>query len=238
MRLAALLLALAGPVPSHAEVPLPSYERELGLEAWHRINALIERGVRLRADVMPTRSPEHNAELQAKADASFREAIAEIEAFRAVVTDTSGLAYLEGLAWRLLDEPDRAEAAWRHSVELDPEGALDAWHDLGELLIARGAWDEADAAFQHVTDHLDAGPHAWRGPLRQAEVAGWRGDAEGLEKHLHEALRRGFRLDGIRGEPQWATFLGDPRLRDTVVRIIKIYGDRSLIPALGGTETP
>jgi len=233
-RLLPLLLALSAPLPAAAELPLPSYEKQLGLRAWHRVNQHLERGVRLRAEASPQRDPERLAELEREADASLRKAIAEAEAFRKTVTDTSGIAYLEGLAWRLLDEPDKAQAAWRRSIELDPQGATDAWHDLGELLITRQEWAEADACFAQVTEHLDTGPHAWRGPLRQAEVAAWQGDAQAMEKHLHQALRRGFRMDTIRGEPQWQTFYADPRLHDTVEKMVLVYGDRSLLPALGG----
>ena len=228
--LAALLLA---PSLASAEVPLPSYEKRLGIAAWYRVNEHIDRGRRLQSQQSPQLSPENQAELKREAEAAFRAAIDEAEAFRTTVTDTSGVAYLEGLAWRYLEQPTRAEAAWRRSIDLDPAGAVDAWHDLGELMLPRQQWDEADACFAKVTEHLTTGQEAWRGPLRQAEVAAWKGDAERMEQHLHEALRRGFNLNFIRHQPQWRTFYADPRLHDTVEKMVLVYGDRSLLPVLG-----
>ena len=233
-----LLCLLAVPTVAQAEIPLPSYEARLGTRAWHAVDRHFERGVSLRADAAARRDPALRRELEAEADAAFRKAIEEATAYRQTVRDTSGLAYLEGLSWRMLDEPTKAEAAYRRSIELDPEGATDAWHDLGELLMTQEEWAEADAAFAHVTAQITDGPHAWQGPLRQAEVAAWQGDAAGLEKHLHEALRRGFKMDTIRGQPQWSSFYGDPRLHDTVEKMVRVYGDPSLLPALGPGPEP
>lgn len=232
MRLLPLLLGLLLSPAASAELPLPDYGQALGIRAWHRVNGHLERGVRLRTEAAPHRDPARVAELEREADAAFHTALDEIHAFRTTVRDTSGLAYLEGLAWRLLHDPAKAEAAFRHSIELDPDGAVDAWHDLGELLMTREAWPEADRCFAEVTEHLDTGPHAWRGPLRQSEVAAWQGDAEGMERHLQEALRRGFRMDYIRGEPQWRQFYADPRTRGVVEKMVTVYGDQSLLDAL------
>lgn len=231
--LGALLTLLSA--PAAAERPLPSLRDELGIEAWYEVNAHIDEAGRLRTEQDPERNPERAAELEAQADAQLRKAIARATAFRQTVAETSGLAYLEGLAWRLLGDDAKAEAAWRRSIALDPEGAVDAWHDLGELLISRQAWADADDAFGHVTRGVTSGPQAWRGPLRQAEVAGWQGDPKGLEDHLQEALRRGYRMQWLSGLPQWRAFYADPRLHDVVGRYARVYGGRDL---LEGLETP
>ena len=78
--LAALLLA---PSLASAEVPLPSYEKRLGIAAWYRVNEHIDRGRRLQSQQSPQLSPENQAELKREAEAAFRAAIDEAEAFLA-----------------------------------------------------------------------------------------------------------------------------------------------------------
>jgi tetratricopeptide (TPR) repeat protein len=214
--------------PALAERPLPSYRTALGLEAWHEVDRHLEAAARLRASLDPDGDPEVRRADAAEARDELHAAIATAQAFEETVTETSGLAYLTGLAWQQLGEDRRAEAAWRRSIRLDPQGAVDAWHDLGMLLAAREAWDEADEAFAQVALHRTTGPQAWLGPLRRAEVAGYQGDADALESHLEEALRRGFHVGWMRGQPQWRTFHADPRTHEAVDKVLRIYGDPDL----------
>lgn len=226
----AAALGLAG--PAAAEVPPPPFDKHLGIQAWLDANQHIEAAGRLRAQRDPDRNATRAADLERQAQAELRTGLTKIAAYEAQVQPTSGLAYLKGLAHRLLHDDKAAETAWRRSIALDPTGAIDAHHDLGELLLSQQRWDEADASFAQVTAAITTGPQAWRGPLRQAEVAGWKGDRRALEAHLTEALRRGLNLTYLRPEPQWRTFLATPELHRTVEKMLLIYGSRELLDAM------
>jgi tetratricopeptide (TPR) repeat protein len=233
---AAGLLGLAwtlSAAPAAAEIPLPSYRDRLAVEAWHAVNGHIAEAGRIRLDIDPSDPPAEQREVRRQAEAQLRLAIAGADAFAKQVTPTSGLAYLTGLAWRLLGDDTRAEAAYRRSIELDPNGATDAWYDLGEVLITREDWAGADHAFKQVSAGLTTGPEAWRGPIRRAEIAAWQGDPEAFEAHVEEALRRGFRMDQIRMQPQWRTFYADERLKETIEKLVQVYGSRDLLLDLG-----
>ncbi|MFK7929021.1 MAG: tetratricopeptide repeat protein [Myxococcota bacterium] len=228
---AAVLIVGLGlaPTDASAEVPLPSFETHQGIEAWLAVNAHIERASSIRAQADPDRSPQRAAELRRTADAELRLAVDTASAYETQVRPTSGLAYLKGLSWRLLEEPERAKVEWQRSIELDPVGAIDAYHDLGELLMTQKDWTGAEAAFKKVSEGVPDGPQAWRGPLRLAEVAAWQGDKRGLETWLTEALRRGYQMTWIKNEPQWKVFYADERLRRTVEKMVVVYGERSLL---------
>ena len=220
--------ALAVP-PAAAEIPLPSYRDRLAVEAWYGVNGHILEASRIRADIDSDDPVGERRALDRQADDKLREAIRAADTFADQVTPTSGLAYLTGLCWRLLGDDTKAEAAYRRSIELDPTGATDAWYDLGEILLARADWAGADHAFAQVSSGLTSGPEAWRGPLRRADVAGRQSDAAGFETHVHEALRRGFRMEQVRTLDQWRDYYADPRLRDTVVKLVQVYGSRDLL---------
>jgi len=221
--LLALFLGLSGGFfQARAEVPLPSYRVKLGVEAWLQVNAILEEGRALRLAGEP----------DSVVFARYQAAIQVARRFESQVAATSGLAYLEGLAYRLLGQEQAAEAEYRRSIQLDPSGAVDAWYDLGEILQSRGEWAEADRAFGEVARLFPTGPESWRGPLRRAEVAAWQGDPRRFETHLLEALRRGYRLERVQGEPQWRSFYADTRMRPTLERMILGYGDRRILDQL------
>jgi tetratricopeptide (TPR) repeat protein len=191
---------------ARAEAPLPSFERALGLEAWAEVDALLERG-------------------------EARAAIDRAEAFQHTVVETAGLRYLTGLAWRRLDRDDRALAELERSVALDPEYAA-PWYDLGEVHLVAGRWEEAARAFTEVARLVPDGPTAALAPLRLAEVAAHQGDAEGMETHLREALRRGLSLRELPRLAQWRAFYADPALRDGIEKMVTVYGDLSILVEL------
>lgn len=234
MRAAALLglLGLLSAVPATAEIPLPSYRERLAVEAWYAVNGHITQAARIRSDIDEGDTPAERRTLDRQADDELRKAIQAADTFAAQVTPTSGLAYLTGLSWRLLRDDQKAEAAYRRSIELDPEGAVDAWYDLGEILLRRGDWAGADAAFERVSAGLTSGPESWRGPLRRADVAARKGDTVAFEVHVHEALRRGFRMDQVRTLDQWRDYYADERLRGTIEKLVQVYGSRDLIDDL------
>lgn len=199
-----MLLLLVG--LALAEVPLPSWRDELAVQRWHEVDALLTAG-------------------------QAEEAIAAVRRFEARVTPDARLAYLEGLAHRQLGDNRAAERAYVRSVDMDP-ARQDAWYDLGELYLVQGRYDEADVAFGHVEELVDRGDRAWLGPWRRAEVAGWRRDPDAFEAHLREALRRGFTFREIEGRDNWRAFYADPVLRDSIRKLVTVYGDDSTLDSL------
>ena len=198
-----------------AETPLPSFEDELSREVEARVEALFAAG-----------KPE--------------EALAASRRFRESITDTPHLAYLDGLVLNRAGRLDEAEAAYRRSIA---QSALlpEAWYDLGELLLVRGAFVEAGEAFAHATRLYPVGREAWRSPLRQAEVAGYLRQPEAMEAHLKVALARGFSFRDIEGVAHWQQFYADPLLRDALRKLLTVYSTpdtlESLVPLhrrLGG----
>lgn len=189
-----------------AETPLPSFEDELSREVERRVEDLMTLG--RAADALETS-----------------------RTFRTTVTDTAHLAYLEGLILNREGRLEEAESAYRRSIELD-EGLAEAWYDLGELLLVRGAFEESGIALSRSTALYTRGSDAWRSPLREAEVAGHLRRPEDLEAHLRVALERGFSFRSIEGMPQWQQFYADPMLRDTVQKLVTVYGSPETLETL------
>lgn len=240
VRWVAGLLAAAGAVglaPAAAERPLPDYREHVQVDLWLEVNARIEEARLLLADIDPERDPTRAGPTEREARAKLRSAVDRALELEREVVASSGLAYLRGLAWRLLDRPAEAEAAWLTSVERD-EQAWDAWYDLGELRLSQGRFADAQPCFQRVTDGLVHGPDAWRAPLRLAETAAHQGDAPLFESALREALRRGWDLRQLPALPHWRPFLDDPALRDALTKLITVYGDPDLIRQLEAADPP
>jgi len=187
-------------------VPLPSYRHQLATEEWYRVSDLIDQGL---AD----------------------DAIDRATRFQRQVSPDARLEYLTGLAWRRAGNDRRAERHYRRAVEMDPERE-DAWYDLGELLVAQNRLDEAEHAFSQVARLVPYGTNSWLGPWRLAEVAAHRQDPERFEEHMREALRRGFSFRQIEGLPNWKAFYADPVMRDSVEKLVTVYGDRRTLDTL------
>jgi len=195
---------------AHAEMPLPSYRDAASHAAWYQVNALVEAG-------------------------HYQDAIAKAKAYETTVNETAGLEYLIGLSWRYLDDGRRAERYLRHAAELDPTYPA-PWSDLGEIYLVQGRYDEARRCFQHVADLVKTGPGSATGPRRLAEIAAHDGDATTFEKEIREALRRGFSFREIAGLPNWQRFYADPRLRDSITKMVTVYGDPSVLDSLAPTQ--
>ena len=202
----ALFLALLG--SASAELPLPSYKGAVVSGAWSDINRLIE------ADRLD-------------------EAIAAGDVFRSQVHNDASIAYLQGLAWRLKGDTEKAQAAYELALQLDPT-LEEAWSDLGELHLLNKRYREAERAFVQVSELVPFGRYAWLGPFRLAEVAAFRGDAATMELQLGEALHRGFSFRTIQGDPNWIRFYGDARLRPTVQKMAGVYGGPEVLRSLEG----
>lgn len=199
-----------------AETPLPSYKDAVKRAAWVEVDQLMERG-------------------------KYAEAIDRAAQFEDTVTETAGLAHLIGLSYIYLDEPKKAERHLERATRLDPEYA-GPWHDLGELYLVQGRFDEAGACFEHVSELVPSGPGSAIGPRRLAEVAAHQGRPDAFEEHIREALRRGFSFREIAGLPNWQKFYADPVMSDSVEKMITVYGDRrvleSLVPPQSATAGP
>ncbi len=207
---------------ARAEMPLPTYEDWLGKAKWYEVNAQLEENCRfstLSAAVVCQDLP------------ALVKLIEDTESFQKHVMQDAGLEYLIGLAWRYQGDDRRAQAKYRAAVALDSEYSA-PWSDLGELHLVAGEYDEADRAFAEVTRLEADGPRAWIGPWRQAEVAAHRQDAEGFELHMHEALKRGFSFRQIEGLPNWKGFYADPKMRDSVEKMITVFGSREILKSL------
>lgn len=212
-----LMLALAS---AHAELPLPDYDRTLARARWHQVNAIIEtacgydmvqKGMACTEDV--------------------GRAITLADDFQRTVMKDAGIEYLAALAHKLSGQQAKAKRRYRAALALDAE-LTEGWYDLGEILLVEGDFPGADDAFERVAALVPQGPRAWLGPWRRAEVAAHQRDIEAFELHMREALRRGFSFEEIRGLPNWRAFYADPDLRDSINKLITVYGTPSVLESL------
>lgn len=216
-----MILALL-PLLAHAELPLPSWREERIRAEWAAVNARIEAAC----------SPPKFIGQPVVCDVpNVRAAIARATAFQEVVAEDGGLEYLIGLGHRYLGEDDVAEAHYERAVKLSPDDQ-GAWYDLGELYMASNRLDQAQGAFTRVSELTAASPSAWVGPWRLAEVAAARHDPVAFEAQMREALRRGFSFRTIAGLPNWKAYYADPALRDSIEKLVTVYGDPRILDSL------
>jgi tetratricopeptide (TPR) repeat protein len=205
-----------------AEIPLPSWREELLKAEWAAIDQQIE------ASCV---KPRFLGQAVTCREESLKAAIQRAERFQSEVAEDGGLEYLVGLAWRYLGDVKKAEKHYRRATELRPDDR-GAWYDLGEMYLASARWTDAEEAFEHVSALMVDDPQAWIGPWRLAEVAAHQGDAAKFERHMKEALRRGFTFQTIAGLPNWKAFYADPRIRDSLEKLVTVYGDRKVLDSL------
>lgn len=198
---------------------LPSYRDEIVVATWTSADEALTRACR-----WPRGSEGVGVPIACDAEAVQR-VIDKLEAFQTQVGEDARLRYLQGLAWRRLDQRVRAQRAYEAATALDPT-RLDAWFDLGELHVIAEEWSAADTAFAHVTDQLAEGPRAWPGWMQRAQVAAHRGDAEAFEDHLLQALRYGFTFSTVASDPTWQGWAADPTLGPVIQRLLHSYADR------------
>ena len=210
----AVSAALAAP-------PLPSFTDDRVLYTWSQVNSLIE-----SACVVDARTGQ-----QACNPEPLQLAIDKASAWMDQVRPDARLHYLVGLAHRGRGEDAKATAAYEAAIALDPK-RQDAWHDLGELRLASGDLRGAKKAFEEVAELVPDGPASWVGPYRLAEVAAFEHQPAAFEVHMKEALRRGFTFRQIAHLPAWKGFYADPKLRDTVEKLILVYGTHDILESL------
>jgi tetratricopeptide (TPR) repeat protein len=212
------LLAVAAP-------PLPDYREEAVVGAWTELDKRITASCSWNPGQTGLGAP------LACDPAALDRAIAWGRQVLRDVADDGRLHYLIGLAHRYADRPQDAEAALREAVKLSPDRA-DAWADLGDLLSARGAWEEAATAFRNVARLRPDGPVSWYAWLQLAQIAANRHDPEGFESALREALRLGFSLRTITGNPAWQAWWADPTMRPAVERMVGGYAEPRVLESL------
>jgi tetratricopeptide (TPR) repeat protein len=195
-----------------AETALPSYRDDLVRQEWRAVDDLLEAGL-------------------------HAEAAERAIAFQDRVVRDGTLEYLVGLSWRLRHDDYRAEMHYRAALELNPR-LQEAWNDLGEIALSDARFDEAERAFKEVSSLVPAGPFAWLGPQRLAEIAAHRHDPIRFEQHMHEALRRGFTFRSVDGLPNWRTFYADPALHDSVEKLVTVYGDERTLGSFRPAPVP
>ncbi len=168
------------------------------------------------------------ADVEAEADAligeaRLDEALGLVRDFR-VVQDDPRLVYEEGLILRLMGEPKGAKRLYEEALEGDPSLAF-AWYDLGELHLLAGRTAEAREAFEQASALSEDHVNGWAAPFRLAELAGLESDAVAFDRHLKEAVRRGFRFATVVGDPTWTGFLADEALGEVLRRLMVVYGE-------------
>jgi tetratricopeptide (TPR) repeat protein len=215
-----LIAAWLGMHVALAAVPLPSYRRAVATSAWLDINERLE-----------TSCTFDGSSAAMICDANIDLVAQRAQAFTHQAFEDAGIVYLLALTHRYQGRNQEAEQAYRRSLALDAEYDA-AWHDLGELLLLTERYDEATAAFLRVAELRSEGPNAWVGPWRLAEVAAERHDPRTFEGHMREALSRGFSFRQIAGLPNWKRYVADPALRDSVSKLITVYGDAETLRSL------
>jgi len=200
-----------------ADKPLPDLGPELARVEWKRLDHELGRGCQLAPLVGVVTCKEGVVD----------SVVSRIDAFSRAVVRDAGLEYLAGLAYRYDGQEGRARRRYQAAVELDPTYDA-AWYDLGELHLLAGRLDQSEAAFEKVAELAVNGDKAWVGPWRLAEVAAARGDAEGFETHIKEALAEGFSFRDVAGLPNWKAFYADPRLRDTMDKLLTVYATQEV----------
>lgn len=215
---ALLLLLLAAP-------PLPDYREEAIVGAWTEFDRRIT-----AACTWPAGQTGLGAPLACD-PAGLDSAIAWGRQVLRDVADDGRIHYLIGLAQRYAGRPSEAEAALREAVRRSPDRA-EAWADLGDLLSARSAWTEAADAFRNVARLKPEGPAAWYAWLQLAQIAANQHDPAGFEAALREALRLGFSLRTITGNPAWKAWWADPVMRPAVERMVGGYAEPGVLDSL------
>lgn len=188
---------------ARAELPPPDYEQALATSAAAEVGRLAEEAGMSAAESFARR-------------------------WQSRVRPAADVSYELGLAWRLAGDERRARSALDRALELDPEH-LGALYDRGEVRLNRGDLDGAEVDFAAVAR---LAPERWAGHFRLADIAGRRGDVEGFERHLVDALRCGFEVQAVVGDPRWIGYLADPRLGPVLRRLLVVYQGEEVLRAL------
>lgn len=168
------------------------------------------------------------AEVRSRAQALGVAAAAEfVERWERTVGPDARVEYELGLAWRLAGDDAKARGWLDRAVERDP-GLVAARYDRGELRLNEG---DLVGAREDFAVCAAKEPRAWPGPFRLADVAARQGDAVEFEAQLVVALRHGFPLATVTGDPHWRAYWRDPALGPVLRKLGAVYADPQLLEA-------
>ena len=139
------------------------------------------------------------------------------------------VSYEIGYAHYQLGEWDAAVRNYDLAVQQDPQLTV-ARYDRGEIHLHEGRLGKAEQDFMAVIEQT---PTHWAGHFRMAHLAGLASDAKAFEDHIMDAIRHGFQLDAVRGDPDWKEFARHSTLRPVLRKIIVLYGDDELRKWIG-----
>lgn len=191
-------------------------------------------GMEARAELRP---PDYRESLsqrtEARADAliaegQLDEALELVRAFCNELGRDPYMIYEEALILNLSGDARAAEKLYREVTALSPDIAA-AWYDLGGLLLQRGDTEGATAALTRASELSATHKQGWAAPLQLALIAGRGGDAEAMELHLREGVRRGMRFHALSNSDEWTGFRRDPALGRVLERLIVLYGEEDLL---------
>lgn len=191
---------------AHAELPPPDYAEALSRSAAAEVERLA-------------------------AEQGMEAAVRFAERWASRVGPDADVYYEVGLAWRLAGDERRARTALDRALELDP-AHLGALYDRGEVRLNAGDLAGAESDFREV---VRLAPERWAGHFRLADLAARHGDPAAFERHLMDALRRGFELRAVVGDPRWSAYLADARLGPILRRLVVVYQGDEVLRSL---ETP
>lgn len=194
---------------AHAELPPPDYRDALVRSAAQEVERLAR-------------------------EQGMAAAVAFADRWADALGPSAPVIYEVGLGWRLAGEDGKARRALDHALAIDP-AFVAARYDRGEVRLNDGALDDAEADFREV---VRLAPDQWAGHFRLADVAARRGDVAGFERHLVEALRHGFAVQAVVGDPRWRGYAKDERLGPVLRRLVVVYQGEGVLDALMDAENP
>jgi len=204
-----------------ATVPLPHYGEALADAKWYAVDKVLTNGCGF--------DPQASAVVCEEGTTSLAREMAED--FQRIVTPSVGLTYLVGLSHRYDGNNTQAITWYRRAIAID-EGYEAAWYDLGELHLVDGRFNAAAEAFEKVAELVPEGETAWVGPWRRAEVAAHQQQPEVFETWMRRALELGFSFRHIENSPPWKGFYADPAMRDSIEKLITVYGTPQTLDTL------
>ena len=88
--------------------------------------------------------------------------------------------------------------------------------------------DDLGEAADDFLDVVRLKPAHWGGHFRLAHIAGLTQDPVLFERHLMAAIRHGFDLEKVIGDPDWSRFVADADLRPVLRKVVVLYGNARL----------
>ena len=154
----------------------------------------------------------------------YRDAIKLAGRLGRAVGRMAAISYEAGYAHNQLGEFDVALRHYDAALKRDPD-MVAARYDRGELRLLRNDLEEAADDFLDV---VRLKPAHWGGHFRLAHIAGLTQDPVLFERHLMAAIRHGFDLEKVIGDPDWGRFVAHSDLRPVLRKVVVLYGNPRL----------